>query len=318
MDLLKNAIWSIQVGVSDYDNGDQARLHSAIRNIYAGVLLLYKEKLRRLSPNDSNDVLIRKRVRPVLVDGKLTFEGRGEKTVDVQDIKERFKALKIKTDWDLLQNIQDARNDIEHYYTQLSQKSLYGFISEAFIIIKDFISDELDDDPHNLLGEETWRRMLDVHEVYIKEREECEDLLNSINWISDALNSGVLDIDCLHCGSDLLKPEIPSVNENEVTLFCIVCGEREERESFIPRAISKVLAGEKYMSVKDGAEIPYVICPGCAEEAYVVEEQRCALCGCEVDDSCERCGTTIPPEELISAPYCGWCDNQLQKLMDDD
>jgi hypothetical protein len=59
-DLLKNAIASIQLGVEDFKrNDDPRRLLSAIRNFYAGVLLLCKEVLRRLSPDDSNEVHVK-------------------------------------------------------------------------------------------------------------------------------------------------------------------------------------------------------------------------------------------------------------------
>ncbi len=53
MDLLANAIESIRLGVEDYEDGSHPRLLSALRNIHAGILLLYKEALRRLSPQDT-------------------------------------------------------------------------------------------------------------------------------------------------------------------------------------------------------------------------------------------------------------------------
>jgi hypothetical protein len=50
MNLLANAIESIQVGVEDYQAATRPRLLSAVRNIHAGVVLLFKEALRRRSP----------------------------------------------------------------------------------------------------------------------------------------------------------------------------------------------------------------------------------------------------------------------------
>jgi hypothetical protein len=49
MSILQNAIDSIQVGVEDYNLEDDRRNASAIRNIFAGILLLYKERLCELS-----------------------------------------------------------------------------------------------------------------------------------------------------------------------------------------------------------------------------------------------------------------------------
>ena len=42
MDLLSNAIESIRAGVEDYEQGSHGRLLAAVRNIHAGILLLYK------------------------------------------------------------------------------------------------------------------------------------------------------------------------------------------------------------------------------------------------------------------------------------
>ena len=62
MKLLDNAVQSIKIGLEDFD--DPKKLISATRNIYAGVLLVFKEKLRRLSPADSNEVLVKKNIVP--------------------------------------------------------------------------------------------------------------------------------------------------------------------------------------------------------------------------------------------------------------
>jgi hypothetical protein len=49
--ILKNAVQSIQIGLEDYRDTDARRLLSAVRNFQAGILLLCKEQLRRLSPH---------------------------------------------------------------------------------------------------------------------------------------------------------------------------------------------------------------------------------------------------------------------------
>jgi len=55
--ILKNAIISIQLGIEDFlkTEKDPRRALSAMRNLYAGVLLLFKEKLARLSPKEYGD-----------------------------------------------------------------------------------------------------------------------------------------------------------------------------------------------------------------------------------------------------------------------
>jgi hypothetical protein len=100
MDLLGHAIESIRLGVEDFQVGTHPRLMAAVRNIHAGILLLYKEVLRRLSPEDSNEVLVKARIVPSLNEfGEVVFIGKGSKTADTRQIRERFDALDISTDW---------------------------------------------------------------------------------------------------------------------------------------------------------------------------------------------------------------------------
>lgn len=56
--LFGNAIQSVQLGISDYQANDPKRALSAVRNFYAGALLLAKEVLVRAAPNaDPKEVL---------------------------------------------------------------------------------------------------------------------------------------------------------------------------------------------------------------------------------------------------------------------
>jgi hypothetical protein len=120
--VLENAVQSIQLGIEDYQSSDPRRALSAVRNITAGVLLLFKEKLRRLSPPGSEDVLIKQRSRILkATDGSIQVVGTGQRTVDVAQIEERFGDLKISTDWKRVRAMVHVRNDIEHHSTSASE-----------------------------------------------------------------------------------------------------------------------------------------------------------------------------------------------------
>ena len=83
MSLLANAVDSIQVGVEDLLKSDDRRVSSAVRNVHAGVLLLCKEKLHRLSPRD--DLLLAQRYEPRRTRaGKIELVPVGRKTVGVE------------------------------------------------------------------------------------------------------------------------------------------------------------------------------------------------------------------------------------------
>src|SRR2546425_136366 len=125
MSILNNAIISIHLALEDFSSTQNGRMLSAVRNLHAGILLLYKEKLRRLSPTNTNDVLIKEkselRKAPA---GGLIAVGVGKKTVNAFQIEERFASLGIKTDWKRFKAINRLRNDIEHYFTTVTQGAI--------------------------------------------------------------------------------------------------------------------------------------------------------------------------------------------------
>jgi hypothetical protein len=312
MDLLTNAIESIQVGVEDYQAGTRPRLLSAVRNIHAGILLLYKEALRRASPTGSDDVLMMAKIAPTRdPGGKVIFVGEGKKTVDTQQIEERFKALGIATDWKKFGRINNVRNDVEHLYPRLDQKALEGLISDSFLIVRDFIAKELKADPLSLLEVETWQAMLEVAEVYQKEKEECQALVKAANWRFSEIREGVLNLTCPTCSGGLLKPVEDSVGE--IALQCISCGEAEPPHHYVPKALASALSGDAYIAMTDGGEPPVVRCPECNAKAFLTEEWCCAVCDEEPERDCALCGTTIPVEELSLHLYCGHCDYMMNK-----
>lgn len=129
MSILNNTIDSIALGLEDFELEDRKRLISCTRNLFAGILLLFKYKLSILSPNGSDEVLIKQRILPqVDPNGQLSWFGQGKKTVDVQQIKERFESLGIKTHWDRIKKINDFRNDIEHYHSSLSKDGIRAYL----------------------------------------------------------------------------------------------------------------------------------------------------------------------------------------------
>lgn len=126
MSILKNAVDSIALGLEDYEasESDERRVVSCARNIYAGILLLFKYKLSSLSDPNTDEALIKEKVQPKVVDNKILWVGKGKKTVDYQSIKDRFDSLDIKVDWDRINKINDYRNNVEHYFSNLEHKAI--------------------------------------------------------------------------------------------------------------------------------------------------------------------------------------------------
>src|SRR5712691_5558323 len=75
-----------------------------------------------------------------------------------------------------------------------TRRHLKAVISDAFVCIRNFMTAELKEDPLASLGDETWEAMLKISEVYEAERSECEEILSKVDWKSDTLKDGVLDL----------------------------------------------------------------------------------------------------------------------------
>ena len=314
MSILKNAVDSIKIGMEDYELGKKKpeRFLSSVRNLHAGILLFYKEKLRRLSPPNSNDIFIKSKNLPEKDKaGNIIFVGVEKKTVNVHQIQERFNALKICTDWKRFTAINTIRNDIEHYYIS-KEKNITEVISNTFILIRNFIRKELSLDPLKILGESTWNKMLEIEEVYEKEEKECYKKLKSIVWDIEEIRESLDEIHCLSCGSHLVAPVNTSERPN---IKCRVCGKKSDFEDYAESVIEKYYCGDNYVSITDGGEPVNILCPNCFKETYIVEENECRLCGYEPGRICRICSISIPDNERgIDVEICSDCEYQHYKM----
>lgn len=309
--IFDNAITSLQLALEDFSQGSEQRLLSAVRNLNAGILLLYKSKLVALSPPGSDEVLIKKEIRPQkLPSGEISFVGGGKKTVDVRQITARFKFLGVKTDWKRFTKISELRNDIEHYSTTLRRDAIRGMITDTFVIVRDFMTDELGKDAKAELGASAWSTLLEVSEVFAKERKDCEQKLGTIDWQSAELAAAMLDVVCNECGSQLIVPLGP---ERDAGIICRSCDEVEDFESCAERALAEHLGWQNHSSLKDGGDEVLITCPFCFQDGYVVGEEACAICGQSCEHTCARCANPIPTSELSDGSLCGYCDHMMNK-----
>jgi len=315
--ILTNAIQSIQIGIEDLQSDDSRRVLSAIRNVTAGILLLFKEKLRQLSPEGSDEVLIKQRIQPEFdQSGNVVFRGEGKKTVDVQQIKERFHSLNIQTEWNRFQKVVDIRNAIEHYCTAESADRMRELLADSFIIIRNFVTKQLGCEPVDLLGEETWSVLLEVAEVYQRELEECRELMKGISWDSDGMTAMAEYLRCPECHSALVKPTgISNSSKFETEFSCSSCGHVATVSEMAEEAIDECFSYEIYSAAKDGGEPPIETCPQCFKESYLVEEDLCAACGGSLTYyECSVCYTSLGPDDqqfkgLCSYHYDRWMKN---------
>ena len=305
-DIYENAVTSIQLGVADSKSGDATRSLAAVRNIHAGIALLYKEKLRQLSPPDSEDALLMDVVKPILTDGVVNWVGTGKSTVGNREIKRRFKSLGIDIDERRFDRVANLRNNVEHYHCSEPERIVQEIIGIAFVLIRDFIIKHLTDDPKVVLGDPTWSTMLESNGVFEKERLECESAMSAHSWPTPQASAIAEESSCKRCNSVLIRPN--DFDEIE----CRACGETDDTDSHIESAISDQFYHRTYET--KGFDPGKGRCPECNRETYLIDEDVCAVCGSSRDyEECGNCGQTLGLDEQDIGGLCFHCDYVMSK-----
>lgn len=311
--LLDNAIQSLHLGIEDYQANDPRRTISAVRNFYAGVLLLGKEVLIRRAPNaDPKDVLSM-RYRPKLDSaGGIRIEGEG-KTIDFDTLGKRLGEFGVHIDRKDLHGLNNVRNDVEHYFTKDSTTVVRTHIAKAFPIVSAlFRHARLE--PQKLLGE-AWQFLLSIQAVYEQESKECRQTFTQIHWIADVLADK--EIRCPHCESDLVAQSDPENRDQEqMECRCKACGRDVLPEQAVEATLQAHYAWEAHVAVKDGGDSPLDVCPECGTEAYLLtyEHTGCAWCGEKLGD-CVLCAEPLTPQnaQWDNTRWCSHCAYVMSK-----
>ncbi|MGY3484607.1 DNA-directed RNA polymerase subunit RPC12/RpoP [Bradyrhizobium sp. USDA 4011] len=311
--LFDNAIQSIQLGIEDYEHNDPKRALSAVRNFYAGTLLLAKEVLVRAAPKADVKAIIGSKFVPVPDgNGGVIYEA-SNKTVDFTEIGDRFKAFGHKIDKSALADLNKIRNDMEHYYTNASGKKVREAIARAFPVIVELFK-QLHEAPRKHLGK-CWDTMLEVKTVYDHELAECQASFDKVDWKSSAMANA--ERVCPKCDSRLIHQKNPhnTVHEN-ADAMCRQCGEDLDAYEVLEAALKEHFAGDNYIAMTDGGEESLATCPECSYETYVMseDERGCAWCQLELD-KCQRCFTSLTPSNVSwdSHRFCSYCDHVMSK-----
>jgi len=314
MPILQNAVDSIVLGTEDFRSSDSRRLLSCARNIQAGMLLLFKCKLAELSPPGSKHALVMQRVLPVLkASGGIQWEGKGKRTIDVQEIQERFDNLGIAVDWGRVHRVTNYRNEIEHLYSNATHDAARALIADSFIVIRDFIRIHLHGDPLNILGAETYNTLTGVAEVYNKEKNDLAERLALLEWLHESACDALVEHHCEKCGSGLIDVIDLAADRESAQFKCMSCGERWDAETLICQAVEDYFGYDNFRSVKDGGEPATTQCPNCCHDTYLLEDDVCLYCGESTERTCTRCGNEIPGCELDGSGLCSWCAHMMSK-----
>lgn len=311
-DFFDNAITSIELGVEDYLSKDPRRALSAVRNFYAGALILLKEKLYRADPQ-----LIYQRVLPVADGASVKGIGQGNGTVDMRTIEERWKSLRWDMHWTkALHRLQDLRNDIEHRSSTSHPGMLRQALTDTFVVVAAVLVDDLGESPAKLLGAHAWETMCKEAKTYQRLKAACLKSRRGIERISSPSARVFVNEEstCPSCDSELMRATDVE-KYPDTTLSCDACGSATTARDLVLAAVGRVTAGEGYSVIKDGVEYSYGRCPHCAEEAFSIDEDACLLCGqTRSYEYCDRCASTLGLDEQETG-LCGYCQHMWEKFM---
>ena len=313
--LFDNAIQSIQLGVEDYRSNDPRRALSAVRNYYAGLLLLAKEVLVRTAPQALADDILGARYKPVPDGaGGVRHVKVGHQTIDFSTLAERFKDFGLKINRAALDELNRIRTDIEHYCTNESRQAVREAIAKAFPVAVDLFA-SAGEAPHLALGD-AWQTMLDVRDVYEQELQACEKSFAELKSEVGALEQ--ITFNCPECRSDLVGQTAPTNTDPwSIQAVCRSCGAEPDGDKLVEHSLDVYFQAQVYRAFKDGDIMPLDQCPECGRRAYVVghDHQGCALCEFVLDPSCANCGVTLSPSDAHPEDprLCSWCYHMLTK-----
>jgi hypothetical protein len=301
--LLNNAIAAIQIGVEDVRSPDDRRALSGLRNLHAGILLLAKEHLRRLSPPGSDEALVKQHMRiRRLADGSLIPVGTGRKTVDVATLKARFMDLGIPFDWKPLDRIQTIRNEIEHHYYMGTETELRTVLADAQHLVHRLLVEVLGELPVERLGRACWDILLEQREIASAEARVCASSLAQVTWpTARALNAAEEGLRCPGCRSHLVRHRgTPASDPADLALFCGACGGEWDAMQCLVATLNDIYYAEAHYPSSDAWATPVQACPECQQDTYVLDDAECAACGFAIPAHarCDICDTPLTPEDL--------------------
>ena len=275
--LFQNAIDSVELGLEDFRlvKSDPRRYVSAMRNVFAGMLLLFKSWLAEESAERNYD-LLRAETKEVK---KLPPEEWADiseaKTAGFGEIKDRIGA---KVDWVRIDKLHDYRNRIEHAFISGGHGELDAVrcLAQSFLVIRDFMKNEIGEDPARRLSLDGWDTLFNEHDVHLQEELERNDAVDNLGWIdSDFAELVKHEFECPDCGSEIVtvNDAAKEADGEKARYICRKCG-----KDFSYGELCAVISPRCHCSVCDDSiepdELPIYLETGmCGWHAHIWEKE---------------------------------------------
>lgn len=315
----RNAIDLLSLGVEDFivAEHDSRRYLTAVRNVYSGLVLMFKAHLMDLTKADD--------CRAVFPNGISC--GLNQKTADISEILVRFKQLGIGLNCQRFGIIRKYRNDIEHLFDRNTAKGAVAreYVVDMILMAKVFMSDYMQLDPLDELPQEVWAAFLREERVVEDERRRVEAALDAHDWVSDRARRLFGTYSCEKCGSMMWIPDDDGRKGDsalDCSFKCRGCGDVKSYENIMFSLTDNLFVGTGFgwCDVMDDCSAFSGLgeCPECSAVSFDCEDGVCFVCGHrENPPECNLCGEKISPDEMLC-----WNEHHLcchcQNLMDKD
>jgi hypothetical protein len=334
--LLANAQMSIRLGMEDFqrcqppeaEGGDAARALSAVRNLFAGVLLLFKYKIATSveEPDDAAALIFNPPEVLPYADGEGGIEWKPvgnfkRSTIDVATIKKRFDGFDIEVDWKTIDKLQECRNHLEHLHPANSLGEVAGFVADLFPLLRDFVQGHLQVAPAELLGP-AWPIMLAHHDFLTATSQECAQAWEDAD-VPEKMKEWLSAAQCDTCKSSLLRPHQEDIDagesvahaDQEFRFSCVGCG---HSGLIAPRLIKALNKAYDY-DHRDGGEPGVEECMECQRDTFIIQEQCCSWCDATLDyTKCKFCSEPLRQDDQHNGGLCGYHAHMMEKAMRDD
>lgn len=311
--IYNNAIDSIKVGIEDYQSKKQERHISAVRNFYAGVLLLGKYCLLSKVPSADAMKILATNLQPTLDENdELVYVPKGQHTVDLNDLQSRFRNFKLPWPKDAnIIELQKLRNNLEHFHASSYNGRIQQILAGCFPLVEGFL-EIIEADPLETLGE-TWEIMTQEKSFFLARKKKCDDSFSKISFPQIA---PPYEVTCDDCES-LLLFQTDETNNDTTTMEikCKSCGEEMSSLRFIQKMIENEFGADDFYDVKNGSSGVIHNCPHCSEDTYVSTVNHCYTCQESITGECSRCGDELTVDNLScnNPSYCDYCDHMMSK-----
>lgn len=334
--LLENALISIRLGMEDFQRskapaaggGDAARALSAVRNLFAGVLLLFKYKIANSvdGPEAAGALIFNPPEVMPFPDGSGGIEWKPvgnfkRTTIDVGAIRKRFETFGIEVNWKTIDKLQECRNHLEHLHPANTFGEVAGFVADLFPVVRDFVEVQLEKTPADLLGV-AWPIMLEHHQFFAATSRECDAAWAEAS-VPDEMDQFMASAQCGACGSALLRPHPEEIDDGETVSSgdksfryrCVACA----HEALIAPLLIKALNHAYDNDHRDGGEPGVEACFACNRDTFVAIEGHCFWCEAELDHAkCTACGELLRQDDQHNGGLCGYHAHMMEKAMRDD